>query len=479
MSDSDETYAYVANYRHYKSLGTKMYLQRKYDKAISYFGTALKISPNNRDCLVGRSKCYLKEGRPDKALKDAELALQIDEEFSDAMLMRAEAYYQQGNFEAALIYFHRGSNYRGKEMFVRGVFKCEEAILNGVQWLDNAKQFSYKNTEVRTESKEDSKQTTSVFMYKNDSTVPSESKMWILLEELYRDKRFLNNVVKTLDCRRETSWLSKLVIINHIVYFNNQSKLLFYKMPVINETKPIACFKLTDHLRDMNQSFNTQHFRECIDKCLYILNTYSLMDQPDKKKHVAEIYSVLGACYLEKYMLNEARAIYIYLLDIGNKLDDNDIILNAVSGIVKTFSDDREYKLFAAVGDINRGVIELQEMWLRYRLGICYIGVNNEFAERYLRMCVEIAEENMNNSYIAKSLTALACLQIKKNHIHEALELMEECLRIVQDTNEYKEDVESVTRHITLLLDERRMRTNQMKRMESLGKVGEENHIRV
>lgn len=43
---------------------------------------ALEIKPDDKVCLVSRSKCYLMLGDPQAALKDAEAALEDDNEFS-------------------------------------------------------------------------------------------------------------------------------------------------------------------------------------------------------------------------------------------------------------------------------------------------------------------------------------------------------------------------------------------------------------
>lgn len=43
---------------------------------------ALKLRAGDKDCLVARSKCYLKLGDTENSLKDAEASLQNDKTFS-------------------------------------------------------------------------------------------------------------------------------------------------------------------------------------------------------------------------------------------------------------------------------------------------------------------------------------------------------------------------------------------------------------
>ncbi|XP_036366069.1 tetratricopeptide repeat protein 25-like [Octopus sinensis] len=447
-------------YRNYMTLAVRLYLEKKYTQAIHFFGEALELSPGNKHCLVARSKCYLKEGRPDKALKDTELALQSDSAFPDAVLQKAEAYFQQSNFEAALVHFHRGVQFQVKqEMFIKGVYKCEEAILNAVRWLDKVKKKIGEETtdEERTDTKKsEDKNMTSVFVFENDSTLPSEDKMWILLAELYEDKKFLQKVLRKIDCRREHGWLSKLVVINQIVYFNNQSKFLLAKMPVIERLKQGARSKLGDDLQEINRIYKAKKFRECIDKCVNILNTYSTKELGSKQRHLAEVYSLIGACYLEKKMMEEARIIYINLLAIGDLLDDSEITLNAVSGLIVTYSDDKEYKIFVDVGETdNVGISELQEMWFNYRLGFMYLGVNNETAKKYINMCLQCAETGMNHYYITHSYVMLACANVRTKNFKEALKDIENCYNFFkEETTDDLEALENVLDKLKIIVKE-------------------------
>lgn len=46
-----------------------------------FFFKALTLKPDDKTCLVGRSKCYLKIGQSDSALKDAEASLKEDKTY--------------------------------------------------------------------------------------------------------------------------------------------------------------------------------------------------------------------------------------------------------------------------------------------------------------------------------------------------------------------------------------------------------------
>uniref|UniRef100_A0A0C9QNC0 Outer dynein arm-docking complex subunit 4 n=1 Tax=Fopius arisanus TaxID=64838 RepID=A0A0C9QNC0_9HYME len=105
-----------------------------YSKALLLYNKALELSPNDKNALLARSKCYLLLGEPQKALEDAEAAL--NERVKDpgnarAMYYKAEALYHLGDFELSLVYYYRGMRIRPEfDQFRLGVQKAKEAIQN-------------------------------------------------------------------------------------------------------------------------------------------------------------------------------------------------------------------------------------------------------------------------------------------------------------------------------------------------------------
>ncbi|XP_075213957.1 outer dynein arm-docking complex subunit 4 [Lycorma delicatula] len=101
--------------------------------AIGFVNKALELSPNDKNALVARSKCYLLLGEPHKALEDAETALSGDKNFIRGIFQKAEALYHLGDFEHSLMYYHRGLRIRPElEGFRLGVQKAQEAIENTI-----------------------------------------------------------------------------------------------------------------------------------------------------------------------------------------------------------------------------------------------------------------------------------------------------------------------------------------------------------
>ena len=80
-----------------------------------------------------RSKCHLKLGDADSALKDAESCLKDTNDFTKGLFQKAEALYAMGDFEFALVHYHRGNKLRPElNEFRLGIQKAREAIDNSI-----------------------------------------------------------------------------------------------------------------------------------------------------------------------------------------------------------------------------------------------------------------------------------------------------------------------------------------------------------
>uniref|UniRef100_A0A3B3DE56 Uncharacterized protein n=1 Tax=Oryzias melastigma TaxID=30732 RepID=A0A3B3DE56_ORYME len=63
--------------------GKQLLLNGQYQSARNIFTSALEFQPEDKECLIGRSECYLSQGQLQKALKDAELSLKQDKFFPE------------------------------------------------------------------------------------------------------------------------------------------------------------------------------------------------------------------------------------------------------------------------------------------------------------------------------------------------------------------------------------------------------------
>lgn len=104
-----------------------------YSEAIEAYTRALNLRANDKNVLVSRSRCLLLVGDSQASLQDAQQAMDLDKNFFKALFQKAEALYSMGDFEAALMFYHRGNRLRPElKEFHIGIQKSREAIENSI-----------------------------------------------------------------------------------------------------------------------------------------------------------------------------------------------------------------------------------------------------------------------------------------------------------------------------------------------------------
>ncbi|XP_057673440.1 outer dynein arm-docking complex subunit 4 [Corythoichthys intestinalis] len=170
--------------------GDWLLLKGECEKAAESYSTALTLQPENKHCLAGRSKCYLKTGQYEKALRDAEASLQEDQSFFVGLYQKAESLYRMGEFESALVFYHRGSKLRPQvRQFQLGIQKAQEAIENAVTVPADVRQ-KLKGESLQKEDE----MTTTTTEKQNASKMQKKSKKY--LGEFYEDRRYLEKLLK-------------------------------------------------------------------------------------------------------------------------------------------------------------------------------------------------------------------------------------------------------------------------------------------
>uniref|UniRef100_A0A8C7WNA1 Outer dynein arm-docking complex subunit 4 n=1 Tax=Oryzias sinensis TaxID=183150 RepID=A0A8C7WNA1_9TELE len=119
------------------SAGKQLLHKREYRRAQSSFTAILDLKPEDKECLIGRSNCYLNTGQLQNALRDAELSLKHDNFtfylFFQGVYQKAKVLFYMGEFEFSLVFYHRGQSIRTQmQCFTLGIKKAQEAIKNAV-----------------------------------------------------------------------------------------------------------------------------------------------------------------------------------------------------------------------------------------------------------------------------------------------------------------------------------------------------------
>jgi tetratricopeptide (TPR) repeat protein len=185
-------------------------------EAIRSYTIALTQRPNDKHCLVSRSRCYIKIGSPELSLQDAEAAIKEDPNYFKGVYQKGEALYAQGDFESALVQFHRGFKMKAEmDEFRIGIQKCREAIENSIgnpkklpivvpqrlkKILADRQMAKMQTEETKALGKKGGSKMSldmaSPYQYQGPLKSSLENK---LLEELYDDKSYLEGLLSDKD----------------------------------------------------------------------------------------------------------------------------------------------------------------------------------------------------------------------------------------------------------------------------------------
>ncbi|XDA72244.1 hypothetical protein R6Z07F_002533 [Ovis aries] len=195
--------------------GERLYLCGEFAKAAHSFSNALHLQSGDKNCLVARSKCFLKMGELEKSLEDAEASLQGDPTFCKGILQKAETLYTMGDFEFALVFYHRGYKLRPDREFKIGIQKAQEAINNSVGSpssikLENKGDLSFLSEQAESMRDQQKPHPVRQLVHhpkresKRKGSLKSEKIVRQLLGELYVDKEYLEKLLLDEDLIRGT-----------------------------------------------------------------------------------------------------------------------------------------------------------------------------------------------------------------------------------------------------------------------------------
>ncbi|EPQ13659.1 Tetratricopeptide repeat protein 25 [Myotis brandtii] len=225
----------------YMAEGERLYLCGEFSKAALSFS-----NDGDKNCLVARSKCYLKMGELEKSLKDAEDSLQGDPTFCKGILQKAETLYTMGDFEFALVFYHRGYKLRPDREFKVGIQKAQEAINNSVGTpssikLENKGDLSFLSKQAESmKALQKPHPVRQVSYYpkaesKRRGSVKSEKTVRQLLGELYVDKEYLEKLLLDEDLIKGTIKHGQTVedlIMTGINYLDSRSNFWRQQKPI-------------------------------------------------------------------------------------------------------------------------------------------------------------------------------------------------------------------------------------------------------
>lgn len=447
----------------YKAEGDNLYKQGEYKKAIESYNTALELTGENLDknCLVARSKCYLQLGDTEKALNDAEQSLSEEKEFHKGLFQKAEVLYCMGDFEMALVFYHRGHKIRPElQEFRLGIQKAQEAIDNSVGspskvrlTKDGDLSFFAKQDE-KVKPKKYGTYSKPVAQKEKQKELPksagSEKTVKQLLGELYKDKDYLEKLLKDFDMNTKIGQDASdcLNYLNSRIEFWRQQKPIYArKKEQMEKSKGRTGTKggpsnnnqyVINELEKIDEALAQGKYEESLkmsEKLLKKVDSWTDDMIQDRESVVANLQSAMGNAYLEMAQYENALAAHQKDLDIANKLDDEDGKSRALDNLGRVYARCGKYQNAVDVWEEKLPLSKsaLESTWLFHEIGRCHLEMGKfTEAKDYGEKSMAAAEEAKDNVWKLNASVLIAQADVKLGDYQAATESFERSLEMAK-----------------------------------------------
>ncbi|XP_043324712.1 outer dynein arm-docking complex subunit 4 isoform X2 [Cervus canadensis] len=373
----------------YMAEGERLYLCGEFAKAAHSFSNALHLQSGDKNCLVARSKCFLKMGELEKSLEDAEASLQGDPTFCKGILQKAETLYTMGDFEFALVFYHRGYKLRPDREFKVGIQKAQEAINNSVGNL-------IKGTIKHGLTVED-------LIMTGINYLDTRSDFWRQQKPIYareRDRKLMQE--KWLrDRKRRPSQTARYIL------------------------------KSLEDIDMLLTSGSAEGSLQKAEKVLKKVLEWNKEEVPNKDELVGNLYSCIGNAQIELGQMVAALQSHRKDLEIAKEYDLPDAKSRALDNIGRVFA--RVGKFQQAIDTWEEKIplakTTLEKTWLFHEIGRCYLELDQAWeAQSYGEKSQQCAEEEGDMEWQLNASVLVAQAQVKLRDFESAVNNFEKAL---------------------------------------------------
>ncbi|XP_022413833.1 tetratricopeptide repeat protein 25 isoform X2 [Delphinapterus leucas] len=414
----------------YMAEGERLYLCGEFAKAAHSFSNALHLQNRDKNCLVARSKCFLRMGELEKSLEDAEASLQGDPTFCKGILQKAETLYTMGDFEFALVFYHRGYKLRPDREFRVGIQKAQEAINNSVGSpssikLENKGDLSFLSKQAESVKAQQKPHPVRQLVHhpkresKRKGSLKSEKTIRQLLGELYVDKEYLEKLLLDEDLIRGTMKCGLTVedlIMTGVNYLDRRSDFWRQQKPIYARERDRKLMQekwLRDRKRRPSQtaryilksledidmlltSGSAEGSLQKAEKVLKKVLEWNKEEVPNKDELVGNLHSCIGNAQIELGQMVAALQSHRKDLEIAKEYDLPDAKSRALDNIGRVFA--RVGKFQQAIDTWEEKIplakSTLEKTWLFHEIGRCYLELDQAWqAQNYGEKSQQCAEE--------------------------------------------------------------------------------------
>ncbi|XP_047428096.1 outer dynein arm-docking complex subunit 4 [Mugil cephalus] len=437
--------------------GEWLYLKGEYAKAIESFTEALALKPDDKNCFVGRSKCYLMMGQTENALRDAETSLKMDKTFFKGLYQKAEVLYYMAEFEFALVFYHRGQKLRPQiQEFRLGIQKAQEAIENSLGTPSSVKLelkgdlSFFKKDEERVQPiaaiqnlKEKKWQTP-----KNEKTTKQ------LLGEFYSDKKYLENVMKDKELvkgRTKRGERLQDVVETCLTYLDTCTEFWNQENPVCTQDRnrkltQQRCSKpphrppseraefLLKSLDDIDAELtfgNAEGSLKKAEEVMMIVQKWSEQEFPNKKEVLGSLHCCIGNALVDLGDMDQALEHHQKDLELAKQCKLPEAKSRALDNIGRVYAQIGEYERAIEFWEKKIPSVRggLEKTWLFHEIGWCYLELNRhrearDYGIRSVAAADEIADDKWQinaNVLVAQSELKLGNFESCVFHFEKAL----------------------------------------------------------
>ncbi|NWS78107.1 TTC25 protein, partial [Crotophaga sulcirostris] len=436
--------------------GTQLFRRRHYERALGCFDNALKLRAGDQDCLVARSKCYLKLGDTENSLQDAEASLQNNKAFSKGLYQKAETLYLMGDFEFALVFYHRGHRLRPElEEFRLGIEKCQEAINNcigspssvklenkeGLCFISRQAESKKANQKLQMNLTKDQKRT------KNQEPARNPKIERQLLGELYADKAYLEKLLKDKDLMESITKQGIKVadlVRSGISYLEKRSEFWRQQNPIYarvrerklrqqrwSQRKKLKTAEMSRYImksmEDIEMLLSGNCPEESCKKAERVLETIQRLSDnefPNKNGLIGNLHSCIGKAQLQMGHTRAALRSHKMDLEFARNNDLPDAMSRALENIGRVYARMGKFQHAINVWEekISMAKSNLEKTWLFHEIGRCYLELNKaEAAQNYGEKSLQSAEEEGDDEWQLHATVLVAQAQAELKDYRSAI----------------------------------------------------------
>ncbi|XP_024127925.1 tetratricopeptide repeat protein 25 isoform X2 [Oryzias melastigma] len=429
------------------SAGKQLLHKREYRRAQSSFTAILDLKPEDKECLIGRSNCYLNTGQLQNALKDAELSLKSDKAFPEGVYQKAKALFYMGEFEFSLVFYHRGQRIRSQmQCFTLGIKKAQEAIKNAVGEPSRVKlkiggDLSFlENEEARlrpisvVENLMEEEKIDAPKPLRNDKTTKH------LTGDFHDLKKFLEDAIKDEDLMKEKTKSGEqvqeiiqgcLTSIETYIEICNQENIAAPQEKKPQEVRTPTASKFEEFPLRTLREIDAEEGLKKAKGALKFVQRRSKTEFPQKKLLLGSLHGSIGNALLYRGELDKALEHHQAELELAEQCKLPEAKSRALDNLGQTYAQRGDFAEAIEMWKKRIPLIHsgLEKVWLFHEIGCFYLKLlQYEEAKEYAVLSVAEAAEvpdvkwKMNaNVLMAQSELKLGNFQSSVSHFETAL----------------------------------------------------------